>query len=431
MKHQISSLANGIRIVTYKMKESQSVSASIFVRVGSRYEKFNVNSGVSHFLEHLLFKGTKKRPSAKIISEEIDAVGGYNNAYTTEDMTNFYIKVPKEYAGLALDILADMVRNPLLDPKEIDRERGVIIEEMNVYKDDPSRYVWSLIPPLIWPDDPLSRDTIGTKRVINSISTKTIVDYKNYYYSPANLVVSVAGNITHREVVKNIKKLMGDIPKSHSIDFEPVHKEDQAKITKAFKKDTNQAHFIIASEAYRYDHADAPATKVMTAILGAGMSSRLFINVRERLGLAYTVYSNYHQFVDTGLFSVYAGVNLDKIDQALVAVLKELKKIQNISVGETELQKGKRKLKGALQMALESNDYIADNIGTQLTLTNKIRGIREVLSKIDAVTANDVQRVAAKLLDSKSLRFAIIAPEPQKATKRFEGLISKREWQKI
>ncbi|HVE80755.1 MAG TPA: pitrilysin family protein [Candidatus Dormibacteraeota bacterium] len=422
MKQRITTLPNGLRIVTSHMADAQSVTVSIIAGVGSRYEDYEVNGGVSHFLEHLLFKGTKKWPGAKIISEKIDAVGGYNNAYTSNDMTNYFVKVPHQHAPLAMDILADMIRNPLLDPVETDRERNVILEEMNVYRDDPSRYVGSLLPPLLWPNQPLGQDVIGSEKVIREIPHARIVGYHKLHYRPDNLVVAAAGKVDHDAIVTQAKQLLGGLKKS------TLAKAARAKDTPAadkvgiLAKDTAQTHLIIGTYGYKFLDRDNPAAQIVTAILGRGMSSRLFINVRERKGLAYSVNASIHSFADTGVFDVYAGVNLDKTTLAIEAIMKELELICSKKVAARELNKAKNQLKGGLQMSLESNFSVADRLATQLILVNKIKSVEKILQEIDAVTPEDVLRVARKMLDPQKLRMAIITPNPEPAAKTFRKL---------
>jgi predicted Zn-dependent peptidase len=417
-----TTLDNGLRIITASLKESQSVAVSIMAGVGSRYET-DKNAGVSHFLEHLLFKGTKKRPTTQIIAELVDGVGGMHNAYTSNDMTCYYIKLPRQHAKLAIDILADMIRHPLLDPVEVDRERGVVIEEMHVYRDDPARYINDLLPQLIWPKDPLGREIIGTEDVINAIPRDDIADFQARYYSPSNLVVAVSGDIDHDTVVKQITELMGDMKRFEVPAITKLKTELAPELTYELEQETNQAHLLIGCQAYPYDHLNDAAARVLTTILGGGMSSRLFINVRERQGLAYHVYADYNNYVDTGLFSIYGGINLDKTEQAIESILAELERLRIEPVSEAELTKVKNKMSGSLQMALENTFAIADRMGTRLLLLDQIKTPEETIAEIDAITAEDVMRVAKDLLVPERLRMAVIAPDTKAITKRFTELI--------
>lgn len=427
MKFRSSTLENGLRIVTASSVDARSLTVNIAVGTGSRYEDYKTNGGVSHFLEHLLFKGSKRFPTAEAIAEAVDAVGGYNNAYTGEDLTSFYIKVPKQYGSLAVDILCDMIKNPLIDEEELDRERGVIIEEMNVFRDDPPRFIGTLIPDLIYPNNPLGRDIIGSEHIINTISRQQIMDYLKAHYRPNNLVVAAAGAVDHDKLVDQVRRLAGDMRRGELPSFLPVGSELSKKVAIGYAKATAQAHFMIASRGYSYEDADESASRVCAAILGRGMSSRLFINVREKQGLAYTVFSEVNSYVDTGMFEAYAGVNIDKTEQALDSVLHELELIRHERVRSSELNKAKQQLRAGIEMSLENNANVADRIGLQTVLIGRMKTIDEMIDSVEAVTAQDVQRVADTMLAPENLRFAIIAPEPKDVIAHFEERVNVKE----
>jgi predicted Zn-dependent peptidase len=427
LKIRETTLDNGLRIVTASLADALSLTVNIVVGTGSRYEDFDHNGGVSHFLEHLLFKGSKNYPSAAAIAEAVDAVGGYNNAYTGEDVTAFYIKVPARHGKLALDILCDMVKNPLLDAEEIDRERGVIEEEMNVFRDDPPRFISTLVPALIFPDNPLGKDIIGSEKVVQSISKQEIASYLRKHYTPNNLVVAVAGSVDHGETVKLVREALGDMEMGPAPKFKQVGPAADHDLVTVHAKPTAQAHFMIASRGYSYDDPDEPAARVVAAVLGRGMSSRLFTNVRERQGLAYTVFAEVNSFVDTGLFEAYAGVNLEKTEKALDSILHELELIRQEPVVATELAKAKQQLIAGLEMSLESNSSIADRMGLQMVLLGRVKPIDEIIEGIEAVTISDVQRVAQAMLAPDRLRFAIIAPDPVAAAEHFKESIMIKE----
>lgn len=421
MTTKTTTLKNGLRIVTADLPGAQSLTVTIAAGTGSRKEDFPINGGVSHFLEHLLFKGSKRYPDAEVIAKAVDAVGGINNAYTTEDLTNYYIKVPKRHATLALDILADMVANPLLSADEIERERGVIIEEMNVYRDDPARYVSTLMPPLLFPGNPLGQDIIGSEEVILSIPRESIAEYQRTHYGAANLVVAAAGAVDHDVFVRQVEELMGELPTGTEVPFERVGAELDSRLAVVNEKATAQAHFIVAARGYHYGHPADPAAKMLATVLGRGMSSRLFIKVREREGLAYSVVAGLQNFVDTGIFEVYAGVNLDKADRALDSVLSELDRVRQEKVEEIELAKAREQLRASLEMSLESNSSVADRISTQMVLMNRVRSFEEMIGELEAVTADDVLAAAQDLLTPEKLRFAIIAPNPNPTAEHFAG----------
>jgi predicted Zn-dependent peptidase len=424
MKYEISTLPNNLRVVTAEMPGAMSATISVSVGVGSRHEDYDANGGISHFLEHLLFKGTAKRPSTKIISEQIDAVGGYNNAYTSNEVTNFYIKVPYQQLELGIDILGDMLQNSLFDAAEIDRERGVVLEEMNVYRDDPGTDVHNIPPKLFWPNHPMSHSALGKEDIIRTVKRDVIDAYHKKHYRPGNMVVGVAGRIKHQAVVEQVQKYFGDM-KDHKQD--PIINVKQTlngPIAEAITKETAQTHVVIGTVAYPDLHPNEAAGRLITTILGRGLSSRLFLNVRERQGLAYTVNASNESFVDTGAFEVYAGVNLAKTSDAIRAIIEELHRVATEPVSEAELNKAKNQMRGSLQMAMESNSSVADRISNELLLLQKVQTVEEIMERLDAVTPDDILRVGAEMLDLKRLRLGIISPDPMPAVKAFEQLIN-------
>ncbi len=422
LQPQLTQLPNGLQIITTSMPGSYSATVAVMVGTGSRYEHYSYNGGVSHFLEHLLFKGTKNRPSTRIISEQIDAVGGRNNAYTSNELTNYYVKVPYQHVALGLDILGDMIRNSLLDETEIDRERDVIIEEMNVYRDDPASYVHRLTPPLLWPGHPLSKEVLGSEPVIRSISRAGIAAYLQDHYQPRNMVVAVAGRVNHERIVKQAEALFGDMKSKPPAKPLPVTTTLAGSRTATHTKETAQTHLVIATVAYPYRHPNDAAAELISTILGRGLSSRLFLNVRERKGLAYSVNAGIANFVDTGEFEVYAGVNSAKQAEAITAIMEELGRIRTEKVGDEELNKAKNQMRGGLQMAMERNSTVADWFASQQVVLGKIRSVEAVLAEIDAVTPAQITRVAGEMLAPERLRLGIISPKPQAAVRAFTKL---------
>jgi predicted Zn-dependent peptidase len=407
------------------MDDTESVTVSFFVGAGGRYEDMKVEYGAAHFLEHLLFKGTTKRPEARIISEEVDSVGGYMNAYTAEDHTAYYIKLPKNYAGLAFNILADILTDPLFKAEEVERERGVILEEMNVYKDDPGRYVFDLVGDLLWPKDALRTNVIGTEAIISKMPRQVIIDYFKSLYTMDNLVISVAGNITHARAVELAEELLGSFDTKARRGFEKVKGGESEKISNVMHQDTNQTHLIVAGRAPEADAHDEASFKVMSTLLGSGMSSRLFLNVRERKALAYTIYMGFTNFVDTGKFEIYAGVNNDRVEEAVGAIVEELIKIRNEGIEKKELDKAKEQVRGRMIMGLESNSAVADVMGSDLIVTGRVRSLEEILAEIDSVSIESVMDAAEKYLRPENLHFAAIGPLEEDRVKKIEELIRK------
>ncbi len=421
---ETTTLKNGIRIVHRQLPQTGSVAISVFVGTGARYEDLNKNYGVTHFLEHLLFKGTKKRPNPKQIPEEIDGIGGYINAYTSEDRTCFYVKLPRQHWQLGLEILADMVQHPLFLDKEIEREKGVILEEMNVDKDDPAGYVFRLVGDLIWPQDKLRTNIIGTEQSISSITKAQIKDYYKKQYVLNNIVIAVAGNLEMWEIEERTNELFSSTkPKKVPLP-EATKGPISEKRTNLLTQKTNQSHFVVAARAPHLQADDDIPMRLLSTILGSGMSSRLSINVRERKGLAYSVFSSYSTFTDSGVFEIYAGVNKQKTELALKAVITELRKIRDTLISDKELAKAKEMLKGRLIMSGEENSNIADRHGTQMVLTGKVWSIEETLAKIDTVSASQVRRVARKYLTANQLRLAIIGPHNETQQQKFEDILA-------
>ncbi len=423
MSHTIDTLPNGLRIVHQPMHDSESVTVSFFIGAGGRYEDLKTEYGAAHFIEHLIFKGTHRRPSHKIISEEVDGVGGVMNAYTTVDHTSYYIKLPKKHFHLACDILADILTDPLFEQVEIDRERGVVIEEMKVYKDDPARYVYDLVGELMWPESSLRTNVLGTEHTIGSMSRETLLDYFKALYTMDNLVVSVAGNITRQEVLDEVGNLLGNfqtkIDRIRPTTIGPV----SAGLSNVLSDATNQTHLVMVGRAPSIVADDEPTMRVACTILGGGMSSRLHLSVREQKGLAYAIWMGMDTFIDTGNFEIYAGVNSAKTAEALRAIKQELGKIQTTRVSKAELAKAKEQMRGRLIMGMESNSAVADMLGGQLIITGRTWSLEQILAKIDAVTADDILRAAQQYLGASELRLAMIGPYSKTEIQQFEEII--------
>lgn len=421
--HKISILPNGAKIVTRTMDDTESVTAAFFIGAGGRYENMKTEYGAAHFLEHLLFKGTTKRPEARIISEEVDSVGGYMNAYTAEDHTSYYIKLPKNYFSLAFGILSDIITDPLFKPEEVERERGVILEEMNVYKDDPGRYVFDLVGDLLWPKDTLRTNVIGTPEIISNMPRQIIMDYFKSLYTMDNLVISVAGNVSHAKVVEMAEDMLGRFTTKATRGYERAKGDQSDKVTNIVHQDTNQTHLVVAGRAPHIDAEDEASMKILSTLLGSGMSSRLFLNVRERKALAYTIFMSFSNFVDSGKFEVYAGVNNDKVDEAVGAIAEEFTKIRAEGVDKKELDKAKEQVRGRMIMGLESNSAVADMMGSDLIISGKVWTLQELLDQVDAVSADDVVQAAGKYLKPADLHMAAIGPLSESTVKNVESLL--------
>ena len=421
---EVETLKNGLRIVHRPLPQTGSVAIAVFVGTGGRFEDFDTNYGVTHFLEHLLFKGTQKRPNPKQIPEEIDGLGGYINAYTSTDRTCFYVKLPRQHWAQGLDILADIVLHPLFKEREIDRERGVVIEEMKVDMDDPASYVFDLVGDLLWPTDMLRTNILGNEQIISSIKKSQIRDYYKKHYTINNIVISVSGNLEMWEILNRTNELFNSTTSPKTISPTPTKGTISRTRSSVLEQDTNQSHVVIAARAPQMEADDEMAMRLLSVALGGGLSSRLSLNVRERKGLAYTIYSSYSTYTDSGSFEIYAGINKLKLDQALRAITTELARIRDTNIPERELAKVKEMMKGRLIMGNEDNSNIADRMGSQLILTGKAWPIEETLAKIDKVTAAAIRRAAARYLSPTKLRLALIGPHDQKQVHKFEQILA-------
>src|SRR5919108_4901336 len=350
-------LPNGLRIVSSSLPHTRSVSISIFIGAGSRYEGDEI-AGVSHFLEHMLFKGTTRRPTAREISEEIEGIGGVMNAGTDKELTVYWAKVGDHRFAATLDILADSLLNSLLDPQELEKERQVILEELAMTEDSPADMVNILIDEVVWPHQPLGRDTGGTPDSVKAITRDDVIRYMAQLYVPQNTVVAVAGNVTHAEVVGRVGEYLGDWQPRPFGTWFPAEIRDDTPRLRLRSKRTEQAHFCLATPGLSAAHPDRYVLDVLNAVLGEGMSSRLFLEIREKRSLCYDVHSYVNHYLDTGSTVVNAGVDPSKLDEALRATIDELLKMVD-RVPEKELVKAKEFIKGRLQLRLEDTRAVA------------------------------------------------------------------------
>lgn len=402
-------LDNGLRIVSSPMPNTRAVCVSVFIGSGSRYESPE-QSGVSHFIEHLCFKGTEQRPSAKQIAEAIDGVGGILNAGTDKELTVYWAKVARPHFALALDLLVDMIRNSRLDPADIENERKVIIEELNMCLDSPQSRVDMLIDETVWPDQPLGRDVAGTRDTVSAIPRSVIVDYMANNYLPNTTVVAVAGDIHHDEVVASVASMLGDWRRKDATQWTAAVDNQESPRFALETRKTEQAHLCFAVRGIPHDHPDRFTLDVLNLVLGEGMSSRLFLEIRERLGLAYEIHSHVDHFHDSGCVSICAGVDPRKVDEAVDAILGELLKIRDNVIADAELSKAKELGKGRLMLRMEDSRSVAGWIGGQELLTGNIRTVDDVVSILDAVTAEEAQRVARDLFRTDKLSLALVGP---------------------
>lgn len=409
-------LPNGLRIIAEEIPHTHSVSMGVFTKVGSRYEPARL-SGVSHFLEHMFFKGTEKR-NAKQISEAIEGIGGALNAYTSYDSTCYYAKVADIHFDHAVDTLSDMLLNSLFDAKEIEKERRVIIEEINMSLDSPGDWVHQLLDETMWGDQALGRDIAGTAETVGGISRDDLIGYKDQHYTFPNTVISIAGNVSTDLMIDAWTKALHSYRGGEKFEPEPSRPPQQTARMHLLNKATEQANFCLGLPALSYSDNDRRPLQVLNSVLGSGMSSRLFQEIREERGLAYSVYSYTAEFNDTGKWIIYGGVEIGKVQDAIAACLTELRKLRDEGITDEELQRVKEQVKGGMLIGLEDTWSVASRNGSHILRYDKVIPVEQVVAEIEAVTKDDVLRVAQRLIKSEALYLAVIGPYDQEQSFR-------------
>jgi predicted Zn-dependent peptidase len=391
------------------MPGMRSASISFFFTVGSRFES-NTNAGISHFIEHMLFKGSEKYPSARLIAEAIEGVGGVFNGSTGKELTVYSARVPGEHLPAVMDVLADMVRHPLFDPVEIEKERSVIIEELSSTHDDPQEWVGLLVDEAMWPRLPLGRDDAGYVETVARLQRRQMMRYLDEFYRPNSLIISVAGNIEPAQVTALSKHLFGDWePRKHTQWVECLPPLD-ASPTILVEKDTEQINLCLGTLGIAYSSPDYYTLMLINAILGEGMSSRLFQSIREEQGLAYDIGSYVNCYSETGNFVVSAGVDPLQVEQAIRAIVGELTHLCTTPVPLDELDRIKAYIRGSMLLGLEGTGQVASWLGSQESLRGKILDVDDIIAHIDAVTTQDIQRVAQTCFAPQWRRLALIGP---------------------
>ena len=417
--YQKKILDNGLRIITCPMPHTRSVSICIYLGAGSRYES-EAQAGVSHFIEHLCFRGTEKRLSAKDISGAIEGVGGVLNGGTDKELTVYWCKVAQPHFHLALDVLADMVLYSRFEKRDIEKERKIIIEEISMSKDAPNQLVGMILDELLWPDHPLGRDVAGTNKSVEDMSRELMLDYMASEYSPANTVIAIAGNIEHEEAVNEVNKILGGWEnKKPRLNFLP-YIEDKNPRFKVEKRDTEQTHLCLALPGVSLSDSRRFTIDLLNVILGEGMSSRLFIEIRDKLGLAYNIHSYLDHFQDSGALTIYAGVHPKSLEIGITAILEQLALLKE-KISDEEITKAKELSKGRLLLRMEDSRSVAGWVGGQEILSGKIMDVEEVVAIIEKVTAEEMRAVAKELLVGDKLRLSVVGPV--KSTDHLEKLL--------
>lgn len=400
---------NQLRLVTKKLEGTKSVTVLVLVGAGSRYETKEIN-GIAHFLEHMFFKGAKKYTNTKQVSEAIDGVGGDFNAFTGKEYAGYYVKLASHHMERGLDVLSDMLLHARFDQKEIDKERGVILEELNMYQDTPMYQIGWDFEQCIFGDQPIGWDQIGSTELIKTVTKEQFQQFKDELYTPDNTVIAIVGDVEHEEAIKLTEQYfqMGENKKAY--EFKPFQEKTTQSKLKITNKNTEQAHLYVGFPSISSKDDRYWTQRVLSAILGGNMSSRMFLNVREAQGLCYYVSTSIDAYLDTGSFSTRAGVDTSRIKDAIKAIIKEYQNIKGEIISEEELTKGKEYLKGKMILRLEDSESYASFLSEEELLLGHIETVDETLAKIDAVTAEDIAKFTEEIFKEENLHLTVIGP---------------------
>jgi predicted Zn-dependent peptidase len=398
-------LPNGLTIITEEMQHIRSVSIGIWIKSGSRDEDPQWN-GISHFVEHMVFKGTKSR-TAEDIARQVDSIGGNMDAFTAKECICFNVKVLDEHLPIAMDVLSDLVLNPIFDVKDIGRERGVILEEIKMDEDNPDYLVHEIFTQNFWKDHPLGKPILGTKDTVKRFEQPILFDYYGERFSPGNLVVCAAGHVDHRQFADLVvEKFQNLKPRSNGYHTAPP--KINPRIIMRNKKALEQVQICVGTPAYPLAHPKRYGSYILNTVLGGGMSSRLFQNVRERQGLVYAIYSDLNPYRDTGCLSIYAGTSRESAPKVVGSIVAELRRLKNEPVPEDELRRAKDQLKGSLMLSLESSTARMSNLARQEMYFDHFFGLDELIEKIEAVTAEDIRATAEEFFRQEMLAVTVL-----------------------
>jgi len=415
-----TTLKNGLRIITVPSKSTKTATVLVLVGAGSKYETKDIN-GLSHFLEHMFFKGTKKHPSTLKLIEPLDRIGGHYNAFTSQEYTGYWAKVDASHLDLALDWVSDIYLNSLLKEEEINKERGTILQEMNMYLDTPTNYISDLWGEILYGDQPSGWKVIGREDIIKKVKRSNFIRYIKEHYSSKNTVIAVAGNISQSDVISRIKKYFKPINDEKIKDKLPTKEKQNRPDSLVYYKKTDQTHLYLGFRGYNIFSQDKYTLGLLATILGGNMSSRMWISVRERQGLAYYVGTGTDIGTDCGSFFTRAGVDNQKVERAIETITKEYQKIKEKKITKSELQKAKDYTKGTALIGMEASDEQASFYAFQELLTGQILTLEEKFDKINKATIDDIYRVANDIFQPEKLNLALIGPFKEK--NRFDKLL--------
>ncbi len=389
------------------MKDTPTATVLVLVEAGSKYETKNIN-GISHFLEHMCFKGTTRRPKPSDISRELDSLGSQYNAFTSQEFTGYYAKAQAKKLPQLIDIIADMYLNPVFDQVEIEKEKGVIVEEINMYEDMPHRHIHEIFDHLLYGDQPAGWEVAGTRENVRAMTKNHFVNYRNDHYVAKSTIVVVAGNIKESVVHKQILKAFEKISTTKKAGKEKVKEMQTMPAFIVQEKKTDQMHLVLGVRTFDIFNKKLPVLKVLATVLGGGMSSRLFQKMRDEMGVCYYVRAGSDEFTDHGVFSISAGVDKNRLIESVEAILSECRRLMNELVSPEELRKVKDYIGGNVFLGLESSDSVAEFLGMQEVLKGEVKKPQEMISKIEKVTAKDVQKLALEIFKNKHLNLAVI-----------------------
>ena len=411
--YQKTTFQNGLRVLTCPMINTRSVTVLILVRTGTKYEEREEN-GISHFLEHMCFRGTKKRPHPLDISQEIDGVGGMFNAFTSKDWTGYFVKVDFTHLKLALDVVSDILLHSIFKEEEIEKERGVIIEEIKMIEDTPTHYIEDLWEKLLYKDQPAGWDIAGTKETVSKIKRENLINYVNKFYQAKNTVVGIAGRIISKDIIPLVKDYFSDIKEGGERKKIKVQEPQKEPERLFFKKETQQTHLALGVRAFNIFDKRKYALSLLATILGGNMSSRLFQELREKRSLAYYVSTHFESNPETGYIATYTGIDHKKINEVVGLILKEYEKIRNETPSPKEVNQAKEYLKGRLRLSLEESETIASFYTMQELLEEKILPPEEKIKAIEKVTPLEIKEVSQEIFKKEKLNLAVISPKEGK-----------------
>jgi len=402
---------NGLTLIYEKIPHVRSVSIGVWVKTGTAHEN-NFPKGISHFIEHMLFKGTKNR-NARDIAEELDSIGGYLNAFSSKEYTCYYARVINEHLKIAVDVLSDITINSVFDVEEMEKEKEVVIEEIGMYEDNPDELVNDMINEIFWSEHPLGKNILGSKESVSSITRQDVISFVKHYYTKDNIIVSAVGNFDENNLIEIITKFFKKMPENHGEKFEIP---ESFKIGKPqfIKKDIKQVHYCLAMPGPSQVDNSKYAFGILSSVIGGGMSSRLFQEIREKYGFVYTIYSYTQSHINSGMFVVYFACNEKNTDKVLELIFQELKKIKKEGITEEELFRGKQQLKGNIILSLENTSSRMRRQASSIIYYKKLVKIDEVIKLIDSVTLDDIRRVSEKFLISKDLTWCSVGNKKAK-----------------